>query len=671
MNNKALIAFSVLGLLIATGASAEVMSTKATSGKTKIMALQEGLNACGADLSVDGRWGRMTTTAIKSFQEENDLKVDGKVGPITAAAINDCEAEEEDETATSDETTPTGTSTSTALKGGAGDIKNVRELSSYAGETVYEGQTKTVYEMEVEADTGSDIGLTSTRIAVKNFRGVLNANDGSAVAKRYFSVAKVMLDGKEVGSVMGSEMTESSNIYSANVPLSGAVVKAGMKSRLTISVMANEGIDTTDAGNDKWGIAVTSIRFTDATGAILTNTPIAFTAATVVGNVKTFDFARISTSSIMKARVSLDGTNPTAKVVKVDQSNITQDVTLLKFTIKAEGSDLTLNSIPVNITVAGTNATTVGVLSNLKLSDGKTTLDSLSPSAVTSTGWTVTSGVAGTAVFGGSSNMKYVIAKDTTKTFTVMANVKACTHTSCGGTIATAPGIYESGATVKAELAPANVTASDIRDSQENNLGTSATNRIGSASGDAMTLRTQGVSATQVSVSTPTNLRGNSSAGTNITESSVTFRLNVTATGAEFFIPKTVEYVAGAGSAVVPTAAAAKGFTVALLNGANYPATSEVPLANVSGSVTYISGARVDSNGLIAIADGQTAVVDVTVTLTDTVGTAAVASTPAGQYVFGITSINAATATSLTPTLTGAATQPYASFQSSTTGSFL
>ncbi len=666
-----------LGLLVVTlafGANAEVMSTNARSGRTKIMALQKGLKACGADLTVDGRWGRMTTAAVKSFQSDADLTVDGKVGPITAAAINDCDSSDsEDTTATTDTTTTTTTTTtSTALTGGAGDIKNIRELSSYAGETVYEGQMKTVYEMEVEADSGSDIALTSTRVAVKNF-----GTTGSKVAKRYFSKADVMLGGKMVGSVMGSEFTESSNIYSTNVPLSGAVIKAGTKARLTIQVTANDSIDTTDANNDTWGIAVTSVRFTDATGAILTNTPIAFTSSTLVGALKTFDFARLSSSSTLKARVSLDATNPTSKVIKVDQSNITNDIALVKFTVKAEGSDLTLNSLPVKITVAGTQlasvctalntpvtgctgaatgtpiATTSQVVSNLKLTDGTITLDSVSPSSTTSATEAVT--------FGASSNMKYVIAKDTTKTFTILANLKALTGST-----------YQIGTTVKAELLGVDSTTTsyafddaDIRDMQDNTLGTTSTNRVGSALGDAMTLRIQGASATVASVSAPTNIRATAGAN-NVTESSVTYRLNVTATGSDFYVPKNIEYVAGAGTSTVPTATGAKGFTVALLNGSSvYPATSEVPVANVSGSVSLISGGVSDSNNLIRITDGTTAVIDVTVTLTDTIA----ASTPVGQYNFGIIAVNANTSSSASG-LTSFATTPTASFLSSTTASF-
>ena len=39
--------------------------------------------------AADGLFGKVTTAAVKKFQEDNDLEVDGLVGPNTSAALAD------------------------------------------------------------------------------------------------------------------------------------------------------------------------------------------------------------------------------------------------------------------------------------------------------------------------------------------------------------------------------------------------------------------------------------------------------------------------------------------------------------------------------------------------------------------------------------------------------
>jgi peptidoglycan hydrolase-like protein with peptidoglycan-binding domain len=683
---------------------------KGSKDKTAVMALQSALNSCaGANLTVDGSFGMGTKKAVMAFQMSKSLTSDGVAGSMTKAALMSCDK-------TTDSSMNNGSNGSTgsvSLKGTTGDVKNFRELGTYSGENVYEGQmSHNVYQGEVEADAGSDISLSTLKL---NF--IQSNGNGSTLPSRYMSKVHVMLGSTEVGSAMVSDLSESGSNYTVNVPLSGAVVKASTKAQFTVAVDANSSLDTTDAGANTWTVKYLSTRFTDASGAILTNTPSSF-----IG--KTFSFAKLSTSSIVKAKVSLDSSNPVAKTIKVDASSSVNDQTLLKFTVKAEGTDLKIRTLPVVVTVtngstvtqttnavattsstlvtlsaantsigagmtvtgagiavgttvssiSGTtltfsqaatvpasttltfSASTSSVISSVKLSDGTSTLDSASLSGT---------GLTETATFGSTSALNYVIAKDTTKTFTVMVNVKSQTG-------------YTAGSTVKVEFTSSNflsTSATVIRDTLDNNLAGSATNRVGSALGDAMTLRTSGVSVNATSVVLGSANRNSTTSA--ITDQTVTYTLNVAATGNDFYIPRSVEYAPGtaASQTVAPTPAVAKGFTVALLNSSsNYPcaaiagtcAAVEVPAANVSGSVSLVSGGVVDSNGLIRITDGTSAVVTVTVTLTDTVA----ASTPVGQYTFGLLSANAATTSSTTPTLAGYATLPYSAFQSSTTGSF-
>ena len=53
----------------------------------RVSDLQKRLNALGAHLAVDGKFGPKTLAAVKAFQKSHGLKVDGLVGPKTTAAL--------------------------------------------------------------------------------------------------------------------------------------------------------------------------------------------------------------------------------------------------------------------------------------------------------------------------------------------------------------------------------------------------------------------------------------------------------------------------------------------------------------------------------------------------------------------------------------------------------
>lgn len=54
-----------------------------------VQELQDKLNQCGYNLSIDGDFGAKTEEAVKDFQKKKHLAIDGSVGPATKKAIDD------------------------------------------------------------------------------------------------------------------------------------------------------------------------------------------------------------------------------------------------------------------------------------------------------------------------------------------------------------------------------------------------------------------------------------------------------------------------------------------------------------------------------------------------------------------------------------------------------
>lgn len=70
--------------------SAEAATKKATHhkvGSPAVKNAQEALNRNGATLAVDGKMGKKTIAALKSFQKKNGLKATGKLDAKTKSAL--------------------------------------------------------------------------------------------------------------------------------------------------------------------------------------------------------------------------------------------------------------------------------------------------------------------------------------------------------------------------------------------------------------------------------------------------------------------------------------------------------------------------------------------------------------------------------------------------------
>lgn len=574
----AVVAF-VFGLTVSTANAAYSFPNMIDTAQER-MDVQTVLNMVVTptpNLVVDGKIGAKSIAAVKAFQAMKNLVVDGKIGPMTRAAL---EAAQTGGTTTTGALCPNGmtlasncsvspTGSTSVLTGGAGDI-TVSNLSSISNEKVGEGDVDhKVFAFEVEADNGSDIAINSVK--VKFAQG---NTTGSDKLVRYATNVSVWMGSTKVGSATTASFSEgSSNDYSKSISLAGAVIKADQKASFYVSVDGAANIDSTDLSNNSWTATLESTRFSDATGAILTNSQ---------GSIsKTFEFATLASAGDVELKVNLSSSNPAAKTVKVSTTSNTNQVELLKFTMKAQGSSMTIDQIPVNFT---TNESDLDeVTSNVTLKIGGNTYNETV---------STTSSATTTILF---DDLSLSVSKDATVEAIVYADLNDIETST-----------FDEGTTLAASIPSHLVTTLganyiDVEDMNGDNLATG--DRTGSANGETMTFRSTGVNTV---MGTPSY---SNTVDTNGNITSVTYNIPVAVTS----FGNTL-YVGQSASISNSLSSGSNAFGLVFEN-ATAPTTGRD--TSVTASVTLsTSNATIESNGF-RLDDGVTKNFTISVNLTD------------------------------------------------------
>lgn len=583
ISTVAAIAMALVGT-VASAATVEDMGSatlKKGSSGAYVMALQKNLNTCaGMSLTVDGKFGKGSAAAAMSFQSMKGLVADGVVGSKTKVALA---------AACAGTTVSTGSTGSTVISGGAGNIQSIITLGSPSSVTVSEGDAnKAVLGFEVKADSGSDLKVSNVGIKFSRTSG------GSTWVSRYINKVSIMQGSTVIGTVDASALSQNGNDYTANIAVDNAIIKANMNAQFYVAVNANSTIDTSDSGS-LLKAEVTSIRYMDATGAVLTNS---------ASNNQSFYVQKLSLSANVKVQVSEDNSNPRSRTVTSNYTSTTNDVSLLKFNVTAYGTNMNFNKITAVATGTGVNdVTQISQLFKLKyngnvissVSFGNANVGSTTRAiAFGDTSAVVTAGVGytSTSLNGGSSLM---IPAGQTGAFEILADIKPI---ATGGPNAAA---LDAGDTLKVNLPSTDVLNNwSVLDQSGNTLAISTVNRQGSATGYEATFRVQGLSSTLLAATQAvTNTYNNSGA---LTTATVPLEVSVTAAGSDFFIPRTV---AIATSVSDSTSSPTAGFLITpLLNNYTHPVAANTA---VSGTVSIMENATVDGSGNFKIGAGQTA----------------------------------------------------------------
>ena len=449
-----------------------------------VTALQNFLIAKGHTIAAGatGYFGAQTAAAVAAWQAANGVTpAVGYFGPVSQAKYNAS-------VATTGSTT--GSTGSTGLTGGAGSA-SVTTYSSDVEDEVTTGTSEKVLGFKVEADD-SDVKVTNVKLEL-NYTGAK-----STIVTRYFDAFDVVMDGEVVATVDASDLNrDSSGKYSKNVALKDAIVKEGSSNKAVFYVVAhaNDAIDTDDAGTT-WTVTASDLRYTDGSGAILT--------ISTVNNNADVNVTKLSASGDVKVKYSLATDSPDTQTVKVDDDNSGDKVELLKFRVKAEGTDVSFDQI--KFTIATTSANLSDMVSEFILMKGTTvveTEDTLSE--------TITFDL----------DDEEMIDEDDTVTYSLVAKMNKNTF---------------SGASITATLLSTNV--------MDTNGDSVASGRIsGSANGDAQTFRGDGVTLAKTSITATDVQKTENNSTAEYAKFVITFK--VTADGDDFYVADDVASVVG------------------------------------------------------------------------------------------------------------------------------
>lgn len=280
--------------------------------------------------------GFSTTTGVKCDSGASSLPA----GCSTSAGFSPTTGTKCDST--------TGSTNTGALSGGAADL-DITPTSTDTENSVKEGATEKVVAFKGEAD-GGDVAVTNLKVNLAN----ISFASSSERLTDYADSVSVWMGSTKVGSANASDFSRDSgspDVFSKTIALSNAVVRDGQKNTFFIAVEANSTIDSDDITNADWVVGASTVRYTDATGAILSKeleTNVA-TNDTSYDETITFEDASIDDDISIKSSTS----NPVASNLQVSADNNSDSflVGVFKLDVDQNSSDIQINEIPVVLTI--------------------------------------------------------------------------------------------------------------------------------------------------------------------------------------------------------------------------------------------------------------------------------------------------------------------------------
>jgi peptidoglycan hydrolase-like protein with peptidoglycan-binding domain len=405
---KFLIASGVAVLAFASVAAAQTFNANLTVGSTgsDVVALQTALISGGYSIPAiasgaasKGYFGSQTKAAVMAYQAAHAVPSTGFVGPLTRAALNGgamavvpvgfvCPA--------GYSCTANPGTTPVVVNPGTAGITTPGVEGTLAATQTNSGLVSTAYEGD------SMIGILGVKLDAKNSdisvqRVKLALGTDTKIYNKIFSKIYVT-DGTNVlasADLNSSTVIKDAGTYYITIAGFNYVIPKNSSKNIVVKADVRSTVDSVDLGSYTVTFAASGVRGVDGAGIDQ------YAAGTSISRSTTVS-ASLSDSATLKISTN-SSTVKSADVVAAAGSaeNEYDRLTVLSFDLKAEKDNVKITDLSIDVTKNGTGAATAST--SVYLYDGSTELDS-SPV------------VNGTATF---PDIDYVIARDTTKTFTV------------------------------------------------------------------------------------------------------------------------------------------------------------------------------------------------------------------------------------------------------------
>ncbi len=506
-----------------------------------------------------GYFGPLTLGAVRSYQASKGYVPANQVGPLTRASLN---AQLAVSTNPGTGTGTPGSGTGTVGLTGTASIKEINDMSAYSLEDVGEGMNNvTVLGREIEMDNTGSARLQQVRVKFDHAGGTEVANSSTRL-ENYASKVSVMLNGTEIASASPSEFNrDSTGVYTKTfITNSSALLNSGAKNNLTIAVSAVSNLDSGDE-SEQWDVNVENIRYVDGTGAVITDT-----STGELETAETFTFVTLATSTDLELKLVAGSDNPVAQTVKVSTTTTTDNLTLITFTMKAQGDKIWIDELPVVLTTSDDKVT--DVVSKITLKIGSSTFSETLPTSGTNTDCD-----NATSCIVTFDDMDMWISANQTVTGSVVVEAKKLDAYSEGTTLTAAIGAYNR----------ENIVAEDVNG---DTIATSS--RTGVVTGEAQKLRSTGV---MLSNFTSSAVAATDTSGTTQSQT-YTVSFKVTAFGDTAYMPNIISRGSSTTAGLIYLVENSSGNSVV------------PPTVTISNSVLS-SSATLNSSSLYEIPDGE------------------------------------------------------------------
>lgn len=457
---KVLAAFVVVA--IATFGMASFASAETTDctvyGLPGVSGIQKAVNQTGymPALAVDGAMGPKTRAGVMAAQTTVGANSDGAWGPKTQAAYATWLAANCSEDGSSDN----GDFNSNE----EGELRNFDAISKFNNEEVGEGEDAVeVAGIEAEAK-GADQMVARVNVIIDN------PSDGAEDdLEDFITEVILMIDGEEIASMDVDEAAyeRSDDEYTFRFTDLGTgsdvIISENDTADITVAVSAANSISS-DVENEGWDVTIDEIRAVSPNGVTETYDADGDLPHTVSFTLETFSSAN---DIELKAKKSSD--TPVEGVV-LGEDNDEFDAELLAFELKAEGSDIEVYGLTIDLTSVGAN---VGVVANqLTLEfDGESYNETVSAAATTES-----------VTF---SDIDFTLEEGDTMDFTVIATMNEIDGVN-----------FAEGDSLTADLDVSSIDAED--ESRESVSGADLT---GSANGNEQFFYSEGLIVTDITTS--------------------------------------------------------------------------------------------------------------------------------------------------------------------------